>query len=65
MGLITEADVGYNGITEDDVGKYWVICPRSYVIYIRETRDEAEDLYETLITKNNYHQRQRQLARKR
>lgn len=41
MGLITLDDVGYNGITKRDVGKWWILCPKSKVMYYRKTRQEA------------------------
>lgn len=48
MGKITIADVGYNGITKRDINKYWILCPKSKVIYIRKTEHEALELYKIL-----------------
>jgi|DEB19_MinimDraft_2_1074335.scaffolds.fasta_scaffold371502_2 hypothetical protein len=48
MGLITLEDVGYNGITKRDVGKWWILCPKSNVMYYRKSEQDARELYNIL-----------------
>ena len=43
-GIVTVEDTGRNGITKKDVGKYWVMCDTTRVIYIRKDKSEASQL---------------------
>jgi hypothetical protein len=48
MGRVTVDDIGRNGLTRKDLGKYWVIDPVTRVLYVRKTENQAFDLYKLL-----------------
>ena len=47
-GIITSEDVGRNGFTRKDVGKYYIICGITNCVYIRDTETKAQDLANVL-----------------
>lgn len=47
-GLITSDDIGRNGLTKRDIGKYWIVCPVSRVVYVRKSQQEAIELHKAL-----------------
>ena len=47
-GQITSDDTGRNGITKRDIGKWWIVCPVSRVVYIRKTEQEVKELKKVL-----------------
>lgn len=49
IGLITSEDIGRNGFTKRDIGKWFVVCPVSHVVYVRTSEKDAKEL-KTLLT---------------
>ena len=45
---ITEENIGRNGLTKRDIGKWAVMDKKSRVFYVRKTREECEEIRRVL-----------------